>query len=220
MGLRPSDPTPFSSMPLRYERSFGGAVPFGDGETPTNEPRNPVGCGLYDKAALARDQPLPNIEDPGCLIEDWSDRPSPTGVGPIARNWQPRLGYAGIYDDAWIERRAPLWPEDLNLRFFQAAAGGLAAAPHLRGGEPVVLSGVAPDGPIAFALPEVRLRLKSVFREHVERRHMILDAVELEPDEGTLTLVFRAVVPVHQRLTSHVYSVLRELESWETGADD
>lgn len=218
-GLRPSEPASFSSMPLRYERAFGGAVPCPEGREPIYEPRNPVGCGLYEKAARARDQPLPNIEDPGCLIADWSDRPVPAGVGPIARNWEPRIGFAGTYDDTWRERRAPLWPEDLDLRFFQAAASGLTATPHLRGGEPVVLSGVSPDGPISFALPEVRLRLKSVFREQVERRHMLLDAVEIEPDEGVLTLIFRAVVPMHRRLIRHVYSVLRELEPWETAVD-
>ncbi len=52
--LRPLEPRPFESMPLVYERSYGGAA----------EPRNPVGRGFYASARAAVEQPLPNLEDP------------------------------------------------------------------------------------------------------------------------------------------------------------
>lgn len=124
--VRSSAPQPFERMPLRYERSFGGAPGSGKHQW---EPRNPVGCGLYDSAAAACDRPLPNLEDPAQLITDWSDRVAPAGVGPICRAWGPRLKLAGSYDTEWVQSRAPLWPRDLNLGFFHAAAPGLTAVP-------------------------------------------------------------------------------------------
>lgn len=203
LGPRPSEPLPFECMPLVYERSFGG------------EPRNPVGRGLYASAREALEQPLPNLEDPHKLIERTSDRPAPVGLGPVARGWEPRRLQAGTYDEAWVESRAPLWPLDFDLRFFHAAAPGLIASPWLKGGEPVVLTGLSPDGQIAFPLPHHRLSVKAVFRHREERRHMVLDAVHLEPDEQALTLFWRAAIPAHRELVDHVYTVLREVEPWE-----
>jgi hypothetical protein len=215
LGLKASAPRPFESIPLRYERSFGGVAAATGKEPPAYEPRNPVGMGLYSSAKEAVEQPLPNLEDPLQLITSPTDRVSPAGFGPIARSWQPRLKLAGTYAEAWVEQRAPLWPRDFNPLFFQAASPGLVAAPWLKGGEPVVLSGFSPDGQIAFPLPRYRLLLKSVFRHRVDRRELVLDAVLLEPDARALTLVWRAAVPAHRELAQHEYSVVRELEPWE-----
>jgi len=214
-GLKPTAPRPFESLPLRYELSFGGvAKPRGDAPSP-HEPRNPVGQGLYASAKEAVEQPLPHLEDPFLLMSDPTERVDPAGFGPIARSWQPRLRLAGTYDEAWVERRAPLWPLDFDVRFFHAAAPGLVASPGLKGGEPVVLSGLSPDGQFAFLLPHHRLMVKSFFRHRVDKRELVLDAVHLEPDENALTLIWRAAVPAHRELASHEYSVVRELEPWE-----
>ena len=42
----------------------------------------------------------------------------PAGFGPIPPHWQPRLRYAGTYDEAWQRDRYPLYPTDLDDRFF------------------------------------------------------------------------------------------------------
>ena len=47
---------PFRSIPLLYERSFGGGAQSTAGGQPLVEPRNPVGIGLYGSAREARDQ--------------------------------------------------------------------------------------------------------------------------------------------------------------------
>jgi hypothetical protein len=213
LGLQPSAPKPFEAMPLTYERSFGGVAQAKGNKPPKYEPRNPVGVGLYGSRGEALEHPLPNLEDPASPLRGWSDRPSPTGFGAIARTWQPRLGYTGTYDQAWIEERAPLWPLDFNPRFFQAAAPGLVATPWLKGGEPVILEGFSPDGEISTSLPAVRLVVESVFRQRVDRRAMVLDAVQLEPDQGFLTLTWRATVPLRRELAQHSFSVIREQES-------
>jgi hypothetical protein len=211
--LSPSSPVPFEAVPLLYERAFGGAA---GGDKPSFEPQNPVGMGFYDTARDAVDQPLPYVEDPVAPIRAWSDRPRPCGFGPVARSWQPRLGHAGTYDASWVERRAPLWPDNFNERFFQSAAAGLQLTPHLQGGEPVLLDGFSPDGPISFLLPVQRLVGKCVFSGRSERRRMLLDTVCIEPDERRLLLVWRASFPAHRELAKHIESTVRQLEPWET----
>jgi hypothetical protein len=206
--LHASPPVAFERMPLVWERAFGGGSVEAGGRG--YEPRNPVGVGVHAAAGA----PLPNIEDPNAPVrEPWS-RPTPVGFGPIARHWSPRSRYAGTYDERWTQTRAPLWPDDLDERLFLAAAPGLRATPHLRGGEPVAMSGVHPDGGFGFRLPTVRLICKSVFRDRVERVGMRLDAVILEPDDDELSLILRASVALG-RGEDHRHSVVRALEDWE-----
>ncbi|NTX40939.1 DUF2169 domain-containing protein [Myxococcus sp. CA033] len=210
MGLSASDALPFESLPLRYEYAFGGTTASG------YEARNPVGRGFYATAKEALDKPLPSIEAPEALVRGWADRPPPRGFGPVARHWQPRLGWAGTYDAAWVEKRAPLWPRDFDERFFHAAPDGLRAATHLRGGEPVVLEGVSPDGPLAFPLPEHQLVARCIFAGRREKRRMVLDTVRLEPEERRLVLTWRATFPAHRQLATHEVSVVR---LWQSGED-
>ncbi|WP_224242012.1 DUF2169 family type VI secretion system accessory protein [Hyalangium gracile] len=215
LGLKASAPRPFESMPLRYERSFGGVAASTGKEPPAYEPRNPVGMGFYGSAKEAVEQPLPNLEDPLHLMSSPTDRVAPAGFGPVARSWQPRLAFAGTYDQAWTEQRAPLWPRDFDPRFFQAASPGLIASAGLKGGEPVVLGGFSPDGQISFPLPRHRLMVKSVFRNRVDRRAMLLDAVQVDMTERALTIIWRAAIPAHRELAQHENSLIRELEHWE-----
>lgn len=214
MGLSPSPPLPFETMPLVYERGFGGTARDEEGRE-TSEARNPVGRGFFCSRKQARDQPLPNIEEPQALVNEWSDRPPPAGFGPVARGWQPRLGYAGTYDAAWIEKRAPLWPEDFDSRFFQAATPGLNTGSYLQGGERVLLEGLHHDGSISFEIPRYRLLVKSSFTERQEQRVMNLDALLLEPDEGSFTLTWRVAIPLNGNPFDHPYTQVRLMEPWE-----
>jgi len=163
MGLSASDALPFESLPLRYEYAFGGTTASGQ------EAHNPVGRGFLRQREEGTGK-APTL-------------PPPCGFGPVARHWQPRRDWAGTYDAAWVERRAPLWPRDFDERFFHAASDGLRASTHLQGGERVVLEGLSPDGPLAFNLPTHRLLARCTFAGRREKRHMVLDTVLLEPEE-------------------------------------
>ena len=169
-------------------------------------------CGRV--ARVTGDRVWVEIEDPRGLVSELWSRPDPVGFGPIGRHWSPRSSYAGTYDEDWTRERAPLWPEDFDERFFLAASPGMHAVPHLRGGETVVLSGVHPGGGFGFRLPTVRLSCKSVYHGRTDRVAMRLDAVTLEPDEGSLTLAYRATVELG-RGGDHRYTVVRELEAGE-----
>ena len=213
-GLWASPPEPFVTMPLAYEHSFGGSTTSLFGR-PLFEPRNPVGRGLHASRQDAAGRQLPNLEDPADRIARWSDRPSPTGLGPIARSWEPRRSLAGTFDEVWVEERAPLWPVDFDATFFHAASPGLVAPSPLQGGEAVILDGLHPGGRIACRLPRRRFLVTAAFRDRTDRRTMRLDGVWIQTTPPTVTLFWRAAIPAVGRLSQHRQTVVRELRSWE-----
>jgi hypothetical protein len=216
VGVKPSAPEPFERLPLTWERAYGGVAAGSTPSKPAFEPRNPVGCGLETNANDAVDKRLPNVEDPAAPIASLSDRPRPVGLLPVARYWQPRVGFAGTYDDAWRRDRAPLWPTDFDERFFCAAPAELQARPHLRGGEPVVLDGLHPGGAIGFHLPVLRFVVRSRFIDRVVRKVPVLDALIIDTDAMQMTLCFRCAVSAPLSLIKHRETLLREVEPWET----
>lgn len=195
-----SRPRPFDRMPLVYERSFGGAPAEACAATLEFAAHNPVGRGLYEHPEQALGQPLPNFEDPRQLLRRPTDRALPVGFGPIARHWAPRRRFVGTYDQAWLDARAPLWPLDMDERLFCAASPGLCAVPHLSGGERVVLAGLSPAGPLRFSLPAWRLEASFELRRGVERRPMVLDAIAIDSDTRTLTMIWRASLVANAEL--------------------
>ena len=191
---RRTTPRPFERMPLLFERAFGGV----DNSHPDErhheyETRNPAGVGFRARKSKlpVDDMPLPNIEDPRNLISSPDDRPTPAGLGFIGPSWQPRLSYAGTYDDAWEKGRKPLLPDDFDDRFFNAAHPDLACPGFLKGDEEVTAIGVSPNGPIRFMLPAVTpscsVEAGSTGEHPIELR---LDKLVLEPDENRLLLLW------------------------------
>jgi hypothetical protein len=216
VGVVASSPEPFVRIPLLYERSFGGTAWDKDGCVVAQNEHNPVGRGVYHKQHDAADQPLPNLEAPGEIIDSWDARGTPTGYGPIPSSWQPRRSMAGTYDSEWLENRMPLWPRDSKPEHFCAAASGLSMAEPLHGGEIVSIEGMSPDGVFAFRVPEYRVVAKSVYADNREVRGMMrLDGLLLEPDEKSVTLFWRRSVPLGHGSRIHVHSIVRLLESWE-----
>ena len=215
IGAVPSAPRPFLRMPLVWERAFGGVAPNSTAQKPVYEPRNPVGCGLHTDLDVALGTPVPNVEDPKHRVSRLPDRPTPAGVAPLARHWQPRVGYAGTYDEVWRRERAPLWPKDFDERFFCSAPSRLQAFPYLKGGEPVVLQGLHSKGPIAFRLPVLRLVTRSSFIDRTVRTTPVLDGVLIDSDALELTMYFRSFVPAPLGLLKHRETLLRLQEPWE-----
>jgi hypothetical protein len=194
-----SAPEPFVTMPLVYERAFGGV----DARSPHPERdwdwRNPVGTGF----AVTRDNlagvSLPNVEYPDEGVRTPKDRPRPAGFGPIAGHWQPRVGFAGTYDDRWMKERQPLLPEDFDDRFYQCAPPDQQARGFLRGGEPVALHHLTPSGDLRFVLPKVFLGFETRFYDGTRQLHQerTLHTVILEPEYPRVSLVWHTALPCH-----------------------
>lgn len=213
-----SSAAPISELDLRWEYAWGG-FDDSDPEKPAEEPRNPVGRGkVCDPDALA-DQPGPQIEDPGALISSYRTEPAPAGVGAIGRHWEPRRRYAGTYDPAWQQTRAPLPPVDLDDRFNHCATPDLVASTPLRGGEAVRLLNLLPGGgATAFALPQVPLHIefrvpgRDPMRFQPPLDTVLIDLLETNDEKPpAVELVWRAHVKAPRRLTE-ARVVVRELE--------
>jgi len=116
------------------------------------------------------------------------------GLAALGPHDEPRRSYRGTFDEAWERTRAPLLPEDMDARFWNAAQ--LVSARRLVGGEPIVLVNLSPTGRIEARLPRVPLRLRVDDREV----RPDLDLVVIEPDDDRVALTFRVSVDVTGRL--------------------
>jgi hypothetical protein len=192
--------TPFTRMPLVWERAFGGTDETDRG--PVTEPRNPVGVGFRSPRGTKplAGMPLPNVEDPSALISTWKDTPTPAGFAPLAPHWEARRVHAGTYDDAWKQSRAPFLPTDFDPRFFQLAPRPLVASGYLRGGEPVDVRGATPAGVLRFELPAMTPQTTYRLDRGSERRPTVLESVILEPDAERLVMVWRSAFPCDKRM--------------------
>ena len=189
-------PKPFTTMPLVYEKAFGGWDKADNDENNWRyEPRNPVGMGFGDPLRFVEEGkvPIPNIEDPQHLIRNYGDTPPPAGFGFISPNWQPRAQYAGTYDEKWDKDRKPLLPDDFDRRFFNAASPGLIAPDYLRGDEDVMIVNASPVPKLKFKLPGIpppvcKVELRGGRTEVLQTN---LDTVIINTDEMLVFLLWR-----------------------------
>ncbi|MEJ2065839.1 MAG: DUF2169 domain-containing protein [Reinekea sp.] len=197
--LLPSKPELFDTMPLVYERAYGGV--HEREEKTLSEPRNPSGRGFIGKRKKKEltGQPLPNIEDPDNLIRFTHDTPAPAGFGWIAPNWEPRKSLAGTGDQHWKKTRAPYPPEDCDRQFLQTAHPDLISTEPLKGGEAVHITNMSPDGDIRFDLPAVTFDVNAEFNDGSEVLDMSLATVHLQPNERQVSLVWQGAVNGNKR---------------------
>ena len=182
---------PFVTMPLGYERAYGGVDPVDPSRW---LPENPVGRGYAATGSRQVGMLAPNVtRGPGTLTRV-------AGFGPIDRTWQPRVTLAGTYDEEWETQRMPLVPHDYDDAFHQCAPLDQRPARPLRGAEPVALTHLHPAGPLAFALPIVR----PVFRTRIGRELVVhepmMHSLILEPDALRFQMVWHAALPCHHRV--------------------
>ncbi len=195
-------PVPFERVPLLWERAFGGwDRSHPDEKKHDYERRNPVGCGF--RSSHGQLEPAlrpPNLEDPARPFKGYGDRPPPAGFGFTSASWEPRIQYAGTYGPKWEDERAPLLPPDFDRRFLNAAPPGQICPGFLRGDEPVVVTGVTPEGGLAFRLPGVAPPAVEV--SHTGREDAAvatrLETVILDTDRRILVLIWRGETVVRE----------------------
>ena len=195
-----SNPEPFESIPLVWERSFGGIdLTPANPKNHAQEARNPVGRGFRAKSSQSDmdGERLPNIEHPRHLISNPGDQPPPVGFGFIAKHWMPRVALAGTYDDQWAKSRAPLLPDDYDPRFTVAASEGLYAASSLQCDEIVDLIQLTPNGRLRFALPKVKVMGSYLADVPPTSLDMRLGVVFIDTDSMRLTLVWQGSQSIH-----------------------
>jgi len=194
-----TEPEAFTTMPLVYERAFGGEdAALVETPAPQWSTHNPVGSGYSSKHAAAEGIALPNVEYPEQLIDSWKQRPNPAGLGPVAGHWQPRVGFAGTYDEHWQRQRHPLLPLDFDSRYFQCAPADQQMQGFAVGGEHIRVTNLCPQGEWLTRIPRVSLWVDTLFnaaKKVSQRPH--IHTVKLMPDLRTLEVVWHTHLRCH-----------------------
>ncbi len=191
-----SSPAPFTAMPLRWERAFGGS----------SHRANPVGVGLdVVDTPEGRRRPVPNLENP----HGTSDRSDPWGAFPLAMHWSPRDGLVGTYDDRWLRTRWPWLPDDLNWRFYNSAPADQQIDGYWRGDEEVGWQHLHPERTrIRSRLPGETARCFALLRrgDVEEFREVVLrlDTIVIDGDEDAVLCSWRGALEVADQKASDV----------------
>lgn len=218
------DPIPFTVMPIRYERAFGGVDVRSDLKVACPYGRNHLGRGFAIRNApeVVENLELPNIELPtdrltpericcGHFIH-MDQLPEPAGFGWTMKVWRPRMLLAGVMPaDAALARqlrqacRQAVPAEQrvmydqtelpaMNFQFFNGASNGLVL-PYLRGDEVVRTKHLTPEGRMDFLLPGEAPRIGIDIGDGARTPEVRLHTVMIRLDEGELDLVWCGAIP-------------------------
>ena len=217
-----TEPIPFRSLELRYERSYGGSDSRSIPDMPFAYPRNHLGRGfvLNNDAALVHGLPLPNFEDPADpLTPDrvivgepagWARQPLPHGLGWFQKTWYPRCSFAGAMpafldpDTVLREMQLGLVPPNqvvlakqlklpsFDTRFNNGASRGLTV-PYLQGGERVRLLHLSAEGSMEFHVTAERPAVAIDIGLGGPRQPvMFMHSMSIRCDENEVDFVWRA----------------------------
>lgn len=166
-----SPPEPFTTMPLTWERAFGGtARVLVDEDSPVlvSDPRNAAGRG-FDPEPMAtgltaqigapkgfpqwaRERVLPNVEHPERLVKRWDDAPDPICWATLPLD---SMIHALRVDEAMadFDDENPTYPPaDVHFRAHPEWVIDMPGE-----GTEVTLEGLTPEGRVSFALPRQRV---------------------------------------------------------------
>jgi hypothetical protein len=192
-----SEPERFVRLPISYDVAYGGVdASNGDPNNVKTFLSNPVGRGYAPNEKDLDGRPLPNTEEIGNPVVNPKGNYRPMSFGVVGRSWTPRAGFAGTYDQRWLDEQAPFWPRDFDLRYFQSAPSD-QQMPYARGGEEISLRNVTPGGSADFKLPYLYVPLLFIPYQRQDRQvDPLLDTILFEPDLARFTMTWRATVPM------------------------
>ena len=201
--IRPTKPLPFTSMPISYDRAFGGfdARHEDPGQLAAHK-SNPSGRGYHKhlKPEWVHDSPLPNTEALNQPITRPDGDYSPKAFGPIGRHWHPRYAFAGTYDEHWIEEVAPFLPADFDERYYQAAPPDQQLSLPI-GEQLVTLTNLTRDGHRVFKLPHLEAPVHVFPKKGAQEDYKAaVDTILIEPDLGLVKMTWRIARPLKRNL--------------------
>jgi hypothetical protein len=187
--LVPGAPEPFVSMPLSFDRAFGGAAETENG--PFAWPQNPRGKGFYPTPELAEGSPLPNLEDPEHRIVSIEDRPEPLATGPYPAEGSLRVENAVELDLAsenpGLKRIRPLVFNQAHPRMI------LSPSDTPPPGELVEITHASPEGAMRFRMPELAFHARVDLENRSYAFPLHLDQIVVLLDERRVVLGYRVV---------------------------
>lgn len=196
-GFRPSRPLPFTSMPLTYERAFGGRA-MTRHQVVGAYFDNPVGRGYVVLKDEVAGTPLPNVEEVDDLLSEWDQRPRVAGLGPVSRHSALR-SMRGITVDV----EAQTTRIDPAMFTFSHPRMMLPSYPA---GETVTLAGMRPGSPWSFALPAFKYGVEVELGGRSYQLPLTVDTLYLYPDEQKVAVVARRAL-IYQFLPERLRSL-------------
>ncbi len=187
-GVKLSSPEPFVTVPITYERAFGGF----DQEDPNPKKhridfRNPVGSGFATRKNHVVGKPAPNIED----LKQKLGKGWPAGFGAIASYWSPRKELGGTYDEEWAAKRKPLLPADYDPKCLLCAPLDQQVPGYLKGGNQVELNNLTNSGRLRFMIPKVSYQFETYIGAKRKKHDSELVSVIIESEGPRLILVWQ-----------------------------
>ena len=197
-----SRPEPFAVMPISYDTAFGGAFPSRHRPEELQAYRpNPVGVG-FGEGQDVKDlvgKPLPNTEETNHSVTKPDGSYRPMAFGSVGRSWQPRVSFAGTYDQHWVDTVFPFLPADFDERYYQSAPPD-QQTDYLHGGEEVVLVNLTEQGHTAFRLPEIDVPVTFYLKNREDKATAVADTLLFEPDLNRFMLVWRASLALRRNM--------------------
>jgi hypothetical protein len=219
-----TDPVPFATMPIRYERAYGGQDHASRPDAPFHYPRNPLGCGIAVRNVreAVEGLRLPNLEDPEDALTPerlvleteghWNEQPLSQGLGWFQKTWYPRCSFVGAMpshvdsDAVMREERLGLVPSgqialarrfrlpSFDVRFNNGASIGLAVQ-DLRPGSRIRLAHVDPEPLLSFHLPQAWPRIALDIGQGPQEVPAALHTVLIEVEPRRVNLIWRGALP-------------------------
>jgi hypothetical protein len=203
-----SEPRPFTTMPLTWDRAFGGSTEcWIDAESAIDleHPMNRYGRG-FDAYKLAGDvgkafkspapypqlspdfiRLLPNIEHPAAAIRSWSDEPRPycwaTIPTEIGIHLQRAIDYASHY------KQAPSQAQLLEIGYHRAHPDWILDIPPID--TIVALRGMTAGPRFAFRIPRLRVLADYELGDRTGVRELEPHLLMLLPEQSRFYLVYR-----------------------------
>ncbi|SVE13933.1 uncharacterized protein METZ01_LOCUS466787, partial [marine metagenome] len=109
LSYKSSRPAPFTSIPISWERAFGGK---GDSE-------NPMGQGALTEGDAGETLvALPNFENSDSRINKPKKQIATAGFGPISPTSVPRTCSDALFDQDYVDKEFPGLPKDTDFSRF------------------------------------------------------------------------------------------------------
>ncbi len=183
-GFVPSDPAPFTEMPLTNDRAFGGKARLMQ-DSVVEHPVNPEGRGLLFLEEDVEGTALPNLEHPERLIGRWSDQPRPLCF------FKPR---GLLLPEGSPEEPIQAVALAMMESSFNQTVPELVAAGEGELGRALQLSGFSPDGDVVFPMPPLQGPVAHVRVGELRSRFTSrLTTVVAMPAEGVLVASYVAL---------------------------
>lgn len=198
----PSSPVEFESIPLDYQHAFGGS----------DYANNPVGNGYKSEA-------LPNLESSQETITSNSKKYAPACFAPLDPSWPQRVQYQGTYDQHYLERYFPGYPQDMDWKLFMSAPQDQWAEGFFQGNESFELNNMHPlqgvqQGKLPGLFPRCFIKdNNAVELGNFKEVDLHLDTIWFFPDKDVIQLIWRGGMTVLDDEASQIGHMLLAYEN-------